>query len=290
MLYIVYKIVFFLTNTLPLRCSYAIASAVARIFYICSTRDRRELKENLRVVMGDGTDGRTLGKCAFRVFRNFGKYMVDFFRCSELTEAYIKEKINVSGLEHLDECVSEGRGTVLVALHLGNWELGGAFIGRSGYPISAIVLDHADKRVNAFFVRQRAVNGLKSIPIGAQIRECFKAIKRNEMVAVVGDKDYTSNGIPVTFFGKKAVIPRGPAVLALRTGAPMVFCGVIRNSDDTYSISFEEPIRQVPTGDHKKDEEELIGKYLRVFERYIRRYPDQWYVFRRIWPQEKTIQ
>ena len=290
MLYFAYRIGFYITKHLPLKACYAIAGIAARVFYLFSKRSKSELKENLRVVLGEKTGEKTLDKHAFEVFRNFAKYLTDFFRFCKFTKSYISENVTIRGREYLDQSLSEGKGVILAALHLGNWELGGALVGSLNYPISAIVLEHASKKINDFFVRQRIINGLKSIPIGARIRECFKAIRRNEIVAITGDKDYTSNGVPVTFFGKEAIMPRGPAVLSLRTGAPIIFCGLMRNKDDTYDLFFEKAIKYAPTEDQKKDERILMEKYLGVFEKYIKKYPDQWYVFRRLWPQEQTTQ
>ncbi|MDP8259274.1 MAG: lysophospholipid acyltransferase family protein [Candidatus Aadella gelida] len=290
MLYLAYRIGFFLTAHLPLKVCYLIAGWTARIFFLFSVQDKKELKENLKIVLGEGTDNKTLDKLVFKVFRNFSKYLADFFRFRKFTSEYIDSNVNIIGKKDFDECLSEGKGLVLVSLHLGNWELGGAVIGSLGYPISGIVLTHADKKVNDFFVRQRALNGFKSIPIGSKMKECFRALSRNEVVGVVGDKVYTSVGVPITFFGKKAIMPRGPAALALRTGAQVVFCSGIRKTDDTFDFVFERPDKSIITGDPKVDEESIMKNYIKIFEKYIRKYPDQWYAFRRIWPQEQKTQ
>ena len=100
------------------------------------------------------------------------------------------------------------------------------------------------------------------------------------------DKDYTGNGIKIDFFGKKAIMPKGPAVISLRTGAPIVFCALIREKNDTYIMNIEEPIKFTPTGNYEEDEKALMKQYLEVFEHYIKKYNDQWYAFRRIWVQE----
>ncbi|MFH1837355.1 MAG: lysophospholipid acyltransferase family protein [Candidatus Omnitrophota bacterium] len=290
MMYYVYKTIIFIARRLPLKGCYMIAGIAARFFYIFASRDKIELKENLKVVLGAETDKKILNKYVLEIFRNFAKYLVDFFRFQKITKEYIDKNVHLKGQNFLDECIAGGKGAVIVALHFGNWELGGAVMGTLGYPISAIVLEHKDKRVDDFFNRQRLSNHMTPIPIGSRIRECFGSIKNNEFVGVVGDKDYTNNGIPVTFFGKKAIIPRGPATLSLRTGAPIVFCCLIRKKDNTYDMCLEKPIYYEPTGDDKKDEEALMGMYLRIAEKYIKENPEQWYVFRRLWLPEQTIQ
>jgi len=286
MLYICYLIGFFLARVLPLKLCYGFAGFVARIFFTFAKEGKRELKNNLKIVLGEETTDKELDSRALAVFKNFAKYLSDFFKFYKFSESELSKKIKIEGNENIDEGLLDGKGLLVLTLHLGNWELGGAVVGSLKYPISAIVLEHANKRVNDFFIRQRDLNGLRSIPIGARIKECFKALKRNEIVAIVGDKDYTSDGLKVKFFEKDAYMPKGPAVISLRTGAPIVFCVLVREEDGSYVMRFDKPIRFNPTGSYDKDERALMGEYLRKFEHYIKKYPDQWYAFRRIWVQE----
>jgi len=279
-----------LARIVPKRGAYAIAEAVARLYFKFSGSDKDELRVNMRVVLGDGATEEEIDEHVLKVFINFAKYLVDFFSFPKFTEEHIFDNIEIIGREYLDECLSEGRGVILTSVHLGNWELGGAIVGAMKYPISAIVLVHDNKRINDFFVKQRSINDMTSIPIGLQIKECFKALKRNEALAIVGDKNYTSNGIYVDFFGKKALMPKGPAVIALRTSAPIIFTAVTREKGDKFRLSFEKPIKYKSTGDHEKDEKALMGEYLRIFEKYICKYPDQWYAFQPIWNQEQITQ
>ncbi|MFH1846447.1 MAG: lysophospholipid acyltransferase family protein [Candidatus Omnitrophota bacterium] len=285
-MYLFYQIGFILVGNLPLEISYKFAETIAYVYYLLAGKDKQGLRSNLKIVLGPDAAAGIVEKYVLDVFRNFAKYLVDFFKMPRLTEKYIREHIKIKGREYLDRCLSEGKGAVIVSLHIGNWELGGAVIGGLGYPVTAIVLEHADKKIRDFFLRQRVINGLVSIPLGAQVKECFNVLKRNEFLAIVGDKDYTSNGIDVDFFGKKAVMPRGPAVFSLRTGAPVVCCVTLREKDDSFSVVFSEPIRYEKIGDTEKDIRGLMGIYIREFERVIKKYPGQWYVFRRLWEQE----
>jgi len=281
---------FFLAKIMPIRVCYAAAERIGRLYAKFAEKDREGLRANLKVVLGEDVDETVVDKHTAAVFKNFAKYLADFFKFPRFTERNISGNIELEGRKYMDECLSEGKGLILLSLHLGNWELGGAIVGGLKYPISAIVLEHTSKRVNGFFIRQRAINGLRSIPIGGRIKECFELLKRNEVLAIVGDKDYTSSGIYVDFFGKKALMPKGPAVISLKTGAPIVFCALVRKKDDTYKFCFEKPIRFKSTGDHNEDIRALMGEYLAIFEKYIRENPDQWYAFRKLWDQEEITQ
>jgi KDO2-lipid IV(A) lauroyltransferase len=174
--------------------------------------------------------------------------------------------------------------------HLGNWELGAAIVAALGYTTSAIVLEHKDKRINDFFTRRRTDKRVKNIPLGIQLKKCFGVLGNNEILAIAGDKDYTSSGNLVDFFGRKALMPKGAAFFSLKTGAPIVVTSCVRKKDNTFRLTFEEPIKPQLTGERGKDIRILMGEYLSLFERRIREHPDQWYAFQKIWNQEQITQ
>jgi len=286
MLYALYKLGIFLANILPLRGGYAVAEFAAGVYFRFAREGRKELGRNLAVVLGEGASAREVDRHVLGVFRNFAKYLVDFFRFPDLDEKFISSRVRIEGIENLDSCLKAGKGVITLSIHLGNWELGGAVLGAMGYPISALVLGHENPRINAFFTRQRTRNGLKPIPVGMPIKGCFQALKQNQVLAIVGDKNYTSGGVEVDLFGKKAMLPAGPALFSLKTGAPIVCCIMAREKDDIFRFRFEEPIRHDQTGDRDGDIRSLMKEYIRFFEKAIREYPDQWYVFKEIWKQE----
>jgi lauroyl/myristoyl acyltransferase len=125
---------------------------------------------------------------------------------------------------------------------------------------------------------------LKSIEFGAALRGCYKALKNNELLALLGDRDFSNNGVPAVFCGKPvASMPKGPAALSYRTGAVIVPSFIIRNADDTFTFTFEKPISPDAWGDEDSAVKGIMEKYLPVIESYVKRYPGQWYVFRSFW-------
>jgi KDO2-lipid IV(A) lauroyltransferase len=103
------------------------------------------------------------------------------------------------------------------------------------------------------------------------------------MVALVGDRDFSEKGVIIDLFGKPTHLPEGPAVLSLMTGASIVPGFMFRNPDDSFTLRIEKPIEFTPAGDKTKDFANLMKVYKVVIEDYIRKYPEQWYVFRRFW-------
>jgi KDO2-lipid IV(A) lauroyltransferase len=156
-------------------------------------------------------------------------------------------------------------------------------LAQLGYPFWAVALPHKNKKVNDFFDAQRNRKGVKVIAMGKAVRSCITEIRNNHMVALVGDRDFSEKGIIIDFFGKPTHFPEGPAALSLMTGASIVPGFMLRNSDNSFTLRIEKPIEFTPSGDKAKDLADLIGVYKNIIQDYIRKYPQQWYVFRKFW-------
>ena len=266
---------------LPRPVAYQIASLLALAHYALSPADRAAVGRNLDVVLGPGHPRRRA--IARAVFRNFAKYLVDFLRMEEVDAAFLARHVTVVGREHLEAARRRGRGVLIVSAHIGNYELGAAASAVLGYPVNTIVLTHQDPRINALFDRQRRRVGVHPIPVGMALRQVFAALRRNELLGVLADRDFFNHGMRLTFLGREVSIPQGPALFALRTGAAMVPTFLTREPGDRFQLAFEAPIEPAPTGDEAADVARLMTTVLPVLERYIRRYPDQWYLFRDFW-------
>jgi len=280
-LYILYKLGIFVSLHTPIKMAYKIAVFIADFHFYLSRRDRGAVLDNLAVICKKS--GKENERMARSVFRNFAKYLVDFFRFSIVNEEYVKRNVTVKGKEYLDEALKKGKGVIFASAHLGNWELGGAVASRLGYPVSVIALDHKNKLVNSIFVGQRNATGVRVISIGMGLRKCFDVLKNNETLAILADRDFSEHGITIEFLGKEAVIPKGAATFSIRCGSPIVPVFLLRNPDDSFTFVFEKGIEYSPVGEPEKDIATLTGRVISVLEKYITQHPDQWYMFRRFW-------
>jgi lauroyl/myristoyl acyltransferase len=280
--YYIYRFGQFLALTLPLRLVYSLASFLAQGYYYFAIGDRRNVKANLQVIFPEKSN-RELRKINKLVFKNFAKYLADFFRFEKLDRQFIDKNVKLENLHFFDEALARGKGVVVLTAHLGNWELGGVVLAQLGYPFWAVALPHKNKKVNDFFDAQRNRKGVQVIAMGKAVRSCISHIRSNHMVALVGDRDFTEKGLVMDFFGKPTRFPEGPAAFSLMTGASIVPGFMLRNPDDTFTLRIEQAVEFSFTGDKAKDLAGLIGVYKNVFQDYIRKYPDQWYVFRRFW-------
>lgn len=282
-LFLVYRLAAFLAERMPWRLTYAAAEALAVLEMGFLPRDRQAVAENLEAVLGKlpPADRRRLVK---EVFRNFARYLVEFLSFSKMDRAFLEKRFRFTGKEHLDEALGRGRGVILISAHVGNWELGGAYVSLRGYPLSVVALPHADGRVTRFFTEQRTRKGMDVILLGGSARRAFSALKANRILALLGDRDFTARGFVLPFFGRETLIPRGPALLSIKTGAPILPCSVAREGDG-FHLAVEHPVSvQEPSGsDEESRARNLTAVYLTRLEAMIRRYPTQWYLFRRFW-------
>ena len=283
--YLLYNIGMWLALRLPLKLSYKIASIIAFLQYGLCFRDRRAVISNLRVILNT-EDKVLLVSTAKLVFINFAKYLVDFFRFSIIGQGYIAKFIMVEGREYIDEAFKQGKGVIALTAHIGNWELAGIVTALLGYPVNAIALSHKDSRVNNLFIRQRQSKGVKVIPLGIGVRRCFTALRNNELIGLVGDRDFTQGGIVVEFLGKDVRVPKGPAMFALKAGAIIIPTFTIRERDDSYRMVYQKPLEYTVTGNMEADLKTVTKKCINVIEDIIRQYPEQWFAFREFWTED----
>ena len=293
--YFLYKFGQFLVLHFPLKFAYRIAIFFSDVHYVFADKDRAYTWANLKAIFPEKTD-KEIWRIRITMFRNFAKYLVDFFRFHEMDKEYIERNIRVEGIKNFDKALAMGKGVIVLTAHIGNWELGGVVIAQMGYDFWVDALEHKNKKVNDFFDGQRHSKGIKVISFNRAVRQSLKVLIENRLLGLVGDRDFTKDGgIVIDFFGKPTSFPKGPAALSLKTGAPIVPGFMIRNPDDSFTLKIEPPIpvnsypKQKNPGDNsftkmsEKDLQELTKRYTIIIEDYIKKYPEQWYVFRKFW-------
>lgn len=284
--FIIYKIGEFIALHLPLRFAYGVARIVSDLHLLFFRKDRENVAANLRAIFPD-KDLSQIRTIRQAMFRNFAKYLVDFFRSSLLNSKNLGEFASIKNSHYINQALAKGKGVILLSAHLGNWELGAIGLALSGYPVAAVFLPHRHKRVNDFFNSKRERKGVKVITLGRAVRNCLSSLRENMLVGLVGDRVFYAAGFLTDFFGLPTYLPKGAAAFSLQTGAPIVPIFVIRNSNDTYTLMLEKPIEHNATGNKETDFTQLLFKCKLVLEDYIKRFPEQWYMFRKFWLQNR---
>jgi len=271
-----------LVRFLPVEFAYLSARVIGRIAYWLFRGKRRIADENLRIIFSGelGTAGRR--RLVKSLFTHMALNTADFLRFPYST--YLKGRLKTQGIDLFIDSYRKGRGVVLVSPHVGNWEVGGMLLAGFGFPVNVVTESirpqktrFKEDRIANLYRRRREAVGMKTIPLERSgIRE-FRALKRGEILALVADRHISGSGEDVEFFGMKSRVPKGPAALALRTRAP-IFVGVCVRSSQNQLCGIFEPVRYDGENIH-----ELTELLVRKMEYYIRRYPDQWFVFQPPW-------
>ncbi|MEE2710834.1 MAG: lysophospholipid acyltransferase family protein [Gemmatimonadota bacterium] len=222
-------------------------------------------------------------RTARSVYRHLGCTAVEHSRMLGSSITDISDRIAVTGDEHVTQALTHGNGVVLVTGHFGYWELLGATVASLGLPIAVVAKDQHNPAVNQLIIRCRERLGMRVIPMASATHAVMKGLKRNECIGLLVDQDAGPGGAFVRFMGRPASTYQGPAVFALRTGAPIVPCFIIREGTERHRVVFEAPIAAVPTGNEEADIQRYTQAYTDVLERYILTYPDHWFWVHRRW-------
>ena len=276
-----------LARVVPLRVSYAIARLVGVGTYYAWRGGRRRCIQNMRHVLGDEAEARRTARASFS---NYLVYLVDFFRLIGSTREELRERV-VSDDWARVSAERTGRGIVAMTLHYGNWDLGAALIAQHGVGVAAIADRFPNARVNDFVIRSRQHLGMTIIPADRMGPGLIRALRNNDVVAVLLDIPAPVNGIHIEFFGDTIAVSDGPARLALRTGATVVAGMVPRHAPWGEAVRAKaEPIAFTPTGDEAADARALMQTVFTHLERQVRRDPAQWYIFRNLWLSDMPAQ
>lgn len=283
--YLQYSIANAISKALPRRFAYWIGLRVADRAYRMDVKGRTAVIHNLRQIArfkGRQASQETLEKLARRTFQYYGKYLVDFFRCVQMGKSEVDRTVSLQHLEHLHEARSAGKGVIALSAHFGNWELGGAVMASLDCPVHAVFMPERDARTRALFQMQRRRRGIKGIPLGSPVSQLLQALRQKAFVALLADRNFSDHHGPFTFFGAPARLPRGPATLAVRTGAPVLPAFILREADDTFLMRFHPPI----VAERGTRVAEVQQRICAVLEQEIGSRPEQWFMFERFWPEE----
>jgi len=275
---ITYKVGIRWASYLPTFLSYTLSHIIADLSYIFYKLAVKNVKQNLRLVYPTLSDKR-LSSMTRNLFRNYSKYLIDYGRFASFKKNAVIEQISYyKGKENLDSALQVNKGLILLTAHLGNWELGGIFFGSYGLKINVLTLRDGNPEIDNIRRWYRETHGVKTITVGDSpfsTIEMVRALNNKEVIAMLIDRCPVGlDSITMDFFNKPTLFPRGPFILSRLTGAPIVWAFVVRERK-TYKGIIEGPFFVK----HEKEEYETLKRVVKLLEKNIIIYPDQWYNF-----------
>ncbi len=280
-----------LVNLLPEGFALWCGNQLGSIFFHLDWERRSVALENLQVAFGKEKSEGERRAIALRTFQNLGMTAVEFFRIPKMDVETFKKKVTIEGLEQALRLLEKGKGALLLLSHFGNWEMMGIMSKLIGDPILVLAKPmKKNMRMDRYITEIRKAAGLEVVSSIKASRTVIKALSRNRVVGILIDqRAKRSEGIWADFFGKKAPTTPGLAVLAMKTGAPVVPVFMVRNGFGKHRLIIQEPLELVHTGDIKKDAEANTQLFNQTLETMIRQYPDQWFWVHRRWERKKRV-
>lgn len=283
---------------LPERPLTALAEAAGELWYRAAPGRAAQARRNLlRVVTALAADGRgtpavraaatdpaALERLVRRAFGHSARYYLEVARTPAVRPADLEQRIHVETPDTVADAFEPGRGVLFVGLHFGSLELPGLFlasrVGGAVAPMETI----EDPDLQAWFIRTRGAMGVRIVGLREARRELLAALRSGTSVGLVGDRDLTGGGTLTGLFGAPAMLPLGPAMLAVEAAAPLFVVGVRRGTVGRYLgrlIAVPVPV----DGSRRERVTSLTSDLARAFEAIIADAPEQWWsVFFPIWP------
>lgn len=271
---------------LPSRLTYAGAVLGGELAYLLWASRRRITKANFAVVLRRPVGDPEVARIARRAFRNFAKYLTEIMRFPRLSLDDFARLVRIEGLEHLRAGLAQGRGVIFVSIHFGNFELGGARVA-GDMKLNVIADDLSNQRLMDLLVGNREHKNITIHSPEGAARKALGALRRNELVGLMmdlGPRADAFDNVEVGFFDTPTRFPSVAANLARVSGAPIVVAAVVRERDNTFRGIALPPIVVERTREAAADIERATQSIVRDLEQFVRGWPDQWYIFRPMWP------
>ena len=271
---------------LPSWAAYALADFGGDCWRRFAPARRRLVAANLaRVCAATGrpTRGREFAALVRASFRNHARYYVELLRAPHYPIERIDDYVEVPDWASFLPALRDGP-AVIVSSHLGNFEPFGTFIAAHGIRPLAPVEEIEPRALYEFLAARRGARNVDLVPLGKARRALMERLRDGGAVGIIGDRDLTGDGQPVTMFGHPTTIPVGPASLAVMHRASLLVGRALRTGPDRFRAEGE--LLPVPdSGDRRADTQALVKLLAARFEADIGEAPEQWWgAFQPFWP------
>jgi len=279
-----YRATSWLIASVPPRPAAAVIGGLSQLSYLAWPTKRRWSNRNFGHVLGLPPDHPRVRDEALRAYRGYGRYLVELMRLPSRPTAELVGRVpdlDIEAVKRIWREAPAGGGLILAVGHVGNNEAVAAAIAHHDMPISVVADDSAFPEIYEILRRQRESWGVKLIA-WRNLREIFGVLRRREILGLLIDWGYRSDGIPVRFFGAWTALPAGPATLAAKSGSRILPITIRRQPDDTFHVSWPGPI-DLASGD-PAELQRATQAMADALASAIAAAPDQWYSFKPMWP------
>jgi len=274
----------FVVGALPRALVYRGASGLGSLAFTFRPALRRQAIENYAPVLRLPDGDPEVRRVARAAVIGYAQLIADFLLMPRLGRARLLDMIEPVGLDRLREVVDAGKGAIVVTPHFGNWDLAAAAAAASGFKVTVVTEKFGPEGMNRKVVAARGRLGLKVVPLSiAAGKASVNALRRGEVVGLVCDLPKDGRNVAVNLVGQRAMVPAGPALLSLRSGAPVVPITCLRVADGKYRLDVQAPLSRPREEASEADVTAYAQAIVDRFEAPLRAHPEQWYLFSPMW-------
>ncbi len=287
-----YRLGAFAARVLPNPVARALPHVVAYPLSWVLRSKQSMVERHMRRALPSDRDDKAVKSAARKAFASYARYWIESFRLPTRSSKQLDEGIDVPDYRYVEEALGRGNGVILALPHLGGWEWAGFWMASvNKLPITVVVEPIEPPQLFSWFASFRSKLGMKVVPLGPSAgTEIAAALKNNEIVCLLCDRDIGGGGVEVSFLDERTTLPGGPALMALRTGAALLPTAVYFESNGKHLGLVRPPIDVTRTGTIKQDVTRVTSRVAEELEFLIRRDPEQWHLFQPNWPSDLANQ
>jgi KDO2-lipid IV(A) lauroyltransferase len=281
--YIFFILFSFLVRVAGLNFSRKGSVILALVFFYLIPIRKKTVIENLSFSFPDFSK-QEINKIAFNCYRSFAITLIELLAIPWLSKNEMEHMIQCENAHFIKEKHDEGKGVILLSAHFGNWEYIALSVSlQIGIPFYVVIKPQRNPYVTRWLekVRTKWIN--KVIQSGISIRQVYKELLNKNVVAMVADQRGPSDGLKLDFMGRQALFFTGPAALAVKTGAPVLYSIPVRQEDYSYKAKIVEISKENLPEDEEGKVREITRRLKEFLEGFIREYPEQWFWMHKRW-------
>lgn len=266
---------------LPEKTAYKFAYRVSDFLVKRNGKSVQRLRSNLARTQPDMT-ALNLDLLVIEAMRSYMRYWCDTFRLPDWSDERIIQTVTVTNEHLLTDAIAAKTGVIVAVPHAGNWDHAGAYFCAKGIRLVTVAERLKPEKLFLKFLAYRQAMGMEVLPLDGRVLNTLQdRLNEGALVALVSDRDLSRSGIEIEFFGGKARMPAGPALLALRTKAPLI-TAFVTYTDNGVHIEFRNVV--LPSGgDESSKVKEIVQITAQYFEDGISENPQDWHMLQRIW-------
>jgi len=267
----------------PLSVRKGLFKLFFRLFYLVGSKNRLIVLDNLQHSFPE-KDLKEIIKIAKGVYRHFAIVAAEFFSLPSIARENIHRWVELEGLKNYQSAIAKGKGVLFIAAHFGNWELMTIAVPLYLKPMQIVYRPIDSPVVDNMVEYVRTMQGNDLIPKGGSGKRIMELLQENQIIGILSDQNVAAyEGVFVDFFGRPACTGVGLAVMAMRSGAPVVPAFMVRQKSGRYKLILKPVMEAVCTDNNEADLRVNTQRFTKAIEDIIREYPDQYFWFHQRW-------